>query len=318
MDEAGRVLWASKELASNEMSPLEMRPLQAVLPEYAMALNPARGPWQAQNVLIERQRDGQTVSERLWLCPLESHALLIITDESRLQHLENTHVQTVRLASLGFLLAGACHEISNPLTAISSTLQLLRRPTTHDPAMLCKGLEGISTNVDRILEITAKLRGFSRAEATVAQPCVVDRLIEDAIGLVHHERSFGAVTLEHHKDPEAVVWCNAHEMQQVFFNVLANAVQAMEGTGRILITTRRLPQNRVEVMLQDDGPGIRPEHLSRLFEPFFSTKPIGQGTGLGLTISNELVRQHNGTLRCESTLGKGARFYVDVPLWSRP
>jgi signal transduction histidine kinase len=91
----------------------------------------------------------------------------------------------------------------------------------------------------------------------------------------------------------------------------------MDGEGRILITTRCLDGGTVEVMIQDDGPGIRPEHLDKLFEPFFSTKPRGEGTGLGLTISNEIVHEHGGRIRAESTWGKGARFYIELPLWSR-
>jgi signal transduction histidine kinase len=91
----------------------------------------------------------------------------------------------------------------------------------------------------------------------------------------------------------------------------------MEGRGRILVTTQRLGNKRVEIMIQDDGPGIRPEHLPKLFDPFFSTKARGEGTGLGLTISREIVHEHGGRMRAESTYGKGARFYIELPLWRR-
>ncbi len=286
------------------------------LPEYARALQ-LGPPWKAQEALVTREGGGQQIHERLWLRPMPTGAVLIAVDETRLQNLEAEHAQTVRLASLGFLLAGVCHEISNPLAAVYSMVQLLTGQGTQDPHILRKGLESISANVHRILEISRKLSGFARADLDRKRPCAVDRAIEEAIGLVRHDRSYGSVAIEHEKDPEALVWCNVNEMQQVFFNVLANSVQAMEGHGRIVITTRRTEAQRVEVGIQDDGPGIRPEHLGRVFEPFFSTKLTGQGTGLGLAICNELVREHGGTMRAESTFGKGARFYIELPLWSR-
>lgn len=316
LDEVGRVIWLNAEMERQGYAASQGRALQDLLPDHARVLQMGP-PWQAQEKLVTRKVDGRMVSERLWLRPVPSGALLVMTDETRLQQLESEHVQTVRLASLGFLLAGVCHEISNPLTAISSMLQLLKSQPVHDIGMFRKGLESISDNVNRILEISRKLTGFSRADSVLKRACPMDRIIEEAVALVRHERSFGNVTIEHHKDAEALVWCNPSEIQQVFFNILANAIQAMEGTGHILITNRRVLGQRVEIMFQDDGPGIRAEHLDKLLEPFFSTKPTGQGTGLGLTICSELVREHSGALRLESTFGKGARVYVDFPLWHR-
>jgi len=316
LDEAGIVACVNEAMEGIAPPDAAGRPLEGVFPQYSGALRGER-PWRSQEALVARDSDGQTVHERLWLRAIPAGAVLIVVDETRLQKLESERVQTVRLASLGFMLAGVSHEISNPLAVIYSMVQLLKGQALQDPQMLRKGLESISENVHRVLEISRKLNGFSRAHGGQKRPSAVDRAIEEAIGLVRHEPSFGTVKIEHHRDAKAVIRCNANEMQQVFFNILANAVQAMEGTGRILITTRLVRDKQVEVMIQDDGPGIRPEHLGKIFEPFFSTKSAGRGTGLGLAICNELIREHGGSMRAESTLGKGARFYIELPLWRR-
>lgn len=316
LDETGCVVCANPAMENRGVASGGGRSLKELLPEYAAAL---RGdpPTGAQEALVTRKTGEESVHERLWLRPTLAGALLIVTDETRQHQLETENAQTVRLASLGFLLAGVSHEISNPLSAIYSMLQLVKNDALQSPQMLRKGLDSISANVQRVLEIARKLNSFARVDAQSRRPGAVDEIIEEALLLVRHEPWFNQVAIEHHKDPAALVLCHAGELQQVFFNVLGNAVQAMEGNGRILITTRRIEGRRVEVMIQDDGPGIRPEHIGKLFQPFFSTKPPGQSTGLGLTISDELVREHGGAMRAESTYGKGARFYVELPLWSR-
>jgi signal transduction histidine kinase len=318
LDEEGRVVCVNAEMERRGLHPDPHSPpsLHEALPEYAAVLRSDLG--EAQEALVTRQAEGKQAVERVWLRPIADGAVLIVTDETRLAELETEHAQTVRLASLGFMLAGVCHEISNPLAAIHSMLQILESEARRDPEVLERGLASISANVRRILEISRQLSGFSRAATEPRRPVAVDSVLEEALALVRHERTYREVAVEHHKDPAAVVRGNPRELLQVFFNVLANAVQAMEGHGRILITTRRLENEQVEIMIQDDGPGIRPEHLPKLFDPFFSTKARGEGTGLGLTISNEIIHEHGGHMRAESTYGKGARFYIELPLWRRP
>jgi signal transduction histidine kinase len=317
IDEAGRIVCANSEMKRKglHLDPHSPPLLEEALPDYFTALRGSIG--EAQETLVTRSAEGKKTVERVWLRPIASGAVLIVTDETRLHELEAEHAQTVRLASLGFMLAGVCHEISNPLAAIHSMLQLLQSDGGRDPEMLERGLANISANVRHILEISRQLTGFSRAADEPRRPVGIDSVIEEALALVRHERSYLDVVVEHHKDPAAVVRGYPRELLQVFYNVLANAVHAMEGRGRILVTTQRLGNKRVEIMIQDDGPGIRPEHLPKLFDPFFSTKARGEGTGLGLTISREIVHEHGGRMRAESTYGKGARFYIELPLWRR-
>lgn len=318
LDEAGNVICANDCMRQRGVTVTagEPRPLAEAAPWLHAALR-GEPPWEAQEALLSPESDGGELHERLSLRPMAGGAVLLLTDETRLHQLEVEHAQTVRLASLGFMLAGVCHEISNPLAAIYSMLQILEKDSGADPEVLRRGLASISGNVRRILDISRELSGFSRAAAEPKRPVAVDPVVEEALSLARHERRFGAVTVEHHKEPDAMVRGNARELQQVFLNIISNALHAMDGAGRILVTTRCLDGGTVEVMIQDDGPGIRPEHLEKLFEPFFSTKPRGEGTGLGLTISNEIVHEHGGRIRAESTWGKGARFYIELPLWSR-
>jgi signal transduction histidine kinase len=318
VDESGDVVCVNDAMQQRgiDVRAGEPRPMAEAAPWLRAAVR-GEPPWEAQEALLSPESDGGEKHERLSLRPIAGGAVLLLTDETRLHQLEVEHAQTVRLASLGFMLAGVCHEISNPLAAIYSMLQILEKDTGADPEVLRRGLASISGNVRRILDISRELSGFSRAAAVPKRPAAVDPIVEEALSLARHERRFGTVTVEHHKDPDAVVRGNARELQQVFLNVISNALHAMDGEGRILITTRCLDGGTVEVMIQDDGPGIRPEHLDKLFEPFFSTKPRGEGTGLGLTISNEIVHEHGGRIRAESTWGKGARFYIELPLWSR-
>jgi signal transduction histidine kinase len=104
------------------------------------------------------------------------------------------------------------------------------------------------------------------------------------------------------------------QLEQVFTNIFLNAAQAMNGSGRLVISTRRIAPAQAEVSVHDSGPGIAPGHLPRLFEPFFTTKPAGQGTGLGLAISNEIAAEHGGNLRAENHPEGGACFYLTLPL----
>jgi signal transduction histidine kinase len=317
LDESGDVVCVNDAMQGRGITIRagEPRPLAQAAPALRASL---RGdpPWGAQEAIIARDAEGES-RERVWLRPIAGGAVLLLTDETRLHQLEVENAQTVRLASLGFMLAGVCHEISNPLAAVYSMLQILEKNPDAEPEVLRRGLASISGNVRRILEISRELSGFSRAAAEPKRPIAVDPVVEEALTLVRHERHLGSVTIQHHKDPGAIVRGNARELQQVLVNIISNAVHAMGGAGRILITTRRLDSALVEVMVQDDGPGIRAEHLDKLFEPFFSTKQRGEGTGLGLTISNEIVHEHGGRMRAESTWGKGARFYIELPLWRR-
>jgi C4-dicarboxylate-specific signal transduction histidine kinase len=219
--------------------------------------------------------------------------------------------QTQRLASLGFMLAGVCHEVSNPLAAVSSMLQILQSKRGVSADTLKKGLASISSNVVRVLAITKKLGDFSRVSGEPT-PLALDEAVQAAAALLRHSPHGHAVRVEYHGAPGARVFSRPGEVQQVVFNIFLNAAQAMHGAGHIEARARA-EGARVTLVIRDSGPGIREEHLSRVFEPFFTTKQPGEGTGLGLAICYEIVHELGGTLHASNHPEGGACFEIVLP-----
>ena len=224
------------------------------------------------------------------------------------------NAQTARLAALGFMVAGVCHEVANPLAAINSMVQLLRSSSPLSPEMLERGLANIDANVKRVLAITRKLNEFSRSSAEPRTVLAVDAPITDAIQALAHEPLFARVNVVHAPSAGLLVVAVRDQLAQVYANVLLNAAQAMEGSGRIFVESRAA-DDRVEILIRDTGPGIAPGHLARVFEPFFTTKRAGRGTGLGLAISNEIVLEHGGSMSARNVPDGGACFRLLLPLY---
>jgi len=221
--------------------------------------------------------------------------------------------QMQRLASLGFMLAGVSHEVSNPLAAIHSMVQILQSRRGVTPETLEKGLESIAGSVVRVLAITRKLGNFSRTAGDAPEPQALDAAVSEALALLRHSRLGDAVQVSYEGMPEAVTRARPGELQQVFFNVFLNAAQAMEGVGRIEVRTERASAHQLRVRVRDTGPGI-PEHaLPRVFEPFFTTKPPGEGTGLGLAISYEIVQELGGSMSAANHPDGGACIEIVLP-----
>jgi two-component system, NtrC family, sensor kinase len=221
--------------------------------------------------------------------------------------------QSARLAALGFMVAGVCHEVANPLTAVHSMVQLLQSSQPLAPETLERGLANIAANVQRVLNITRTLNEFSRTGRAQRTRVALDQPIAHAVSNATQRALFRDVRIHHAAAPALHVHAVAEQIEQVLGNMLLNAAQAMNGAGEISITSGKTPNGLVEVALRDTGPGIAPGHLPRLFEPFFTTKPAGQGTGLGLAISNEIAMEHGGSLRAENHAGGGACFYLTLP-----
>jgi C4-dicarboxylate-specific signal transduction histidine kinase len=220
--------------------------------------------------------------------------------------------QTQRLASLGFMLASVCHEVSNPLAAVSSMLQILRSKRGVTPETLEKGLASIESNIARVLAITKKLGDYSRVSGEAPAPLAIDDAVETAAALLRHSPSAQDVRLDYRGAPGVTVLARPGELEQVVFNVFLNAAQAMQGAGRIDASAKR-ENGQIALSIRDTGPGIAPEHLARVFDPFFTTKQPGEGTGLGLAISYELVHELGGTISAANHPQGGARFEIVLP-----
>lgn len=320
ISDEGRVLRVTGNLPGIEPLPtMSERPAFAtIFPDYFSVL---RGDtrWRVpQEAKSTRQTPQGVIHERLLLrrTATESWAgsYLLVIDETKSRTQEVTNAQTARLAALGFMVAGVCHEVSNPLASIHSMIQILRADKNIAPELLDRGLDTIAVSVKRLLAISRRLVDFGRADDEPRATFPVDLAIEEALAVIRHDPRSERVTFTFERDPQALIFGSSNQMQEVFVNLFANGLQAMAGTGKLGIKTQRSGTGRVVVSVTDTGPGIPSEVMPRLFEPFFTTRPRGCGTGLGLSITYEIVREHAGVITAANNSDIGACFRIELPL----
>jgi len=241
-------------------------------------------------------------------------------DVTDLKRLEEQLMQAEKLAAMGQMLAGVAHELNNPLTAILGVTELVREREGLDDAMK-RQLDLTHRQARRAARIVQNLLEFSRPASPQKKPIDLNSIIERTLQLHEHSlrRNQVAVDFSPRTDLPPVVG-DASQLIQVLLNLITNAEQAIREvreSGRIQI---RLSPSGGNVMLtvQDDGVGIPPEALPKLFDPFYTTKRPGGGTGLGLSICLSIVREHGGTIQAESLPGGGSAFQVYLPVSREP
>jgi two-component system, NtrC family, sensor kinase len=275
-----------------------------------------RGAQQGRRFLVNattmplQQFDQRSASESA----IGSGLIMIENITARVQLEEQLQISD-KMASVGLLAAGVAHEVNTPLTGISSfTQMLLDGADPEDPKT--KVLEKIEQQTFRAAKIVNGLLNLSRPSQSKSEPAVVDinTIIADVLALLEHQLAIGKIKLrrEFSVSP-ALVTGIEHRLQQVFLNLILNARDAMPRGGWLSVTTRT-EGGRVIIDVADTGSGIPKEQLSRIYDPFFTTKATGKGTGLGLSITYGIVREHDGTIDCQSVMGQGTRFIVSVPL----
>ena len=319
VDKSGIVMYLNDAMRASgrELPAAGSRAFDKLFPDYFAVLK-GEPCWLTQQEAVVGRSVSPilTLQERIWVRLLPQGACLIVMDETHLHHLESAHAQTARLASLGFMLASVSHEISNPLAAVHSILQVLQSKKENSPQTLEKGLRNIASSVRRILAITRKLNGFARVGNIAPSAFPVDVAIEEAATLFGYD-SLGETTELHHElNPDAWVFGQADQLHQIFHNIFLNAAQAMHGAGSIWVNTTVLPQS-IEIAIRDSGPGLLPAVLTKVFDPFFTTKPSGEGTGLGLAISHEIAHEHNGSICADNHTEGGAVFVVTLPRYTQ-
>jgi len=252
--------------------------------------------------------------------------------EERTRALRQAEAETVRgekLASVGLLAAGVAHELNNPLTGILTFSSLLRKKLP-DGSADAEDLDLVIKETKRSAAIIRRLLDFAREKAPEKKFTDLNRLIEDTVRIVENPAQLDDIRIELDLDralPRA--WIDANMIEQVVMNMLVNARQAIEHAGRITVRTRRAaqpmspepgaaPVPMVEISIADTGCGIAQSDLQRIFDPFFSSKEVGQGTGLGLSVSHGIVRAHGGLIEVQSRLGAGSTFRVYLPLEAKP
>ena len=242
--------------------------------------------------------------------------IIIIEDVTERVHLEEQLQISDKMASVGLLAAGVAHEVNTPLTGISSfTQMLLSTADPEDPKT--RMLEKIEQQTFRAAKIVNGLLNLSRSGASSADestPVDVNAVINDVLSLLEPQLVAGKIKVRRELCASPVLVAGIeHKLQQVFLNLFLNARDAMPKGGWLSVTTR-LQDGQVAAEVGDTGSGIPSEHLSRIYDPFFTTKLIGKGTGLGLSITYGIVREHDGMLTCQSAVGQGTRFTVSLPI----
>ncbi len=218
-------------------------------------------------------------------------------------------------ASLGLLAAGVAHEVNTPLTGISSyTQMLLQGAEPDDPTT--RVLEKIERQTFRAAKIVNGLLNLARPAHVESGPVDVNAVVNDVLSLLEHQLRNGSIQVRKELSPApTIVQGIEYKLQQVFLNLFLNARDAMPKGGWLSISTRSGPEHAT-IEVADTGAGISADHLSRIYDPFFTTKDIGRGTGLGLSITYGIVQEHGGTITCDSSVGQGTRFTLTLPLAS--
>ena len=237
---------------------------------------------------------------------------VILRDITERKGLERQLLQTERLAELGTLAAGMAHEIGTPMNVILGRAEYLMRKTSDESTK--KGLTTIVSQVERITKIMNQLLSFARQRPIERRPLALSLVVQDIMDVIQERLDKQRIRLE--VDMESTcpnVSADRDHMGQVLLNLIVNAIQAMPGGGTLSLRLS-CRNEHVHLSVSDTGCGIPAEHLSKLFTPFFSTKEVGEGTGLGLTVVHGIIEEHQGSITADSEPGRGTTFHIHLPV----
>jgi PAS domain S-box-containing protein len=237
--------------------------------------------------------------------------IIVFEDITEKIQLQQQLVTSEKLASIGLLSAGVAHEINTPLTGISSYVQMLQKKLTD--THYTQILEKIEVQTERVSRIIKNLLSFARnpSESDFHKVNVLESL-QEIISLIDYKLKAMNIKLEMKLAPVGLIWGQGERLQQVFINIILNAIDSMPKGGTLRIEAAA-EEDEVVVKIADTGTGIQPQHLPHVFDPFFTTKGIGKGTGLGLSISYAIINEHEGHIAVDSEVGKGTRFTIRIP-----
>lgn len=238
---------------------------------------------------------------------------VICVDISDRKRLESQLVQSEKMAAIGQLAAGIAHEIRNPLGIIANALFDLSEVLDSKRPEVEEDLRIALEEMRRVQEIIDNLLEFSRESRAECEPVDVDSLLRKTLQLMQRSLQSSGVRVRAELGNVGSCMANQNALRQVFLNLLTNAVQAMPQGGDLVIRSEALGEDRIRLEFTDTGVGIPPEHLSSIFNPFFTTKEPGQGTGLGLSVVHSVVKRYRGSIRVESQVNQGTTFTIELP-----
>jgi PAS domain S-box-containing protein len=232
------------------------------------------------------------------------------------EELESLHsqlLQAEKMSSLGQMASSLAHELDSPLTVISGHCELLSHDFKDNKTPV--RLNTIAEQVARCQKTIRNMLDFSRESKGEKKPHGIETLINQTMSLMQHIMKVRKIKVNRNLDKSIPnIFVDGNQLQQVFFNLLKNATDAMPRGGEIFITSNyHTGPGVVEIAFQDTGIGISEDNLKNIFKPFFTMKEPGKGTGLGLTICLDIIKNHGGTITAESVVGKGSKFVVTLP-----
>ena len=253
-----------------------------------------------------------------------THVITVGEEVTEARLVQQRILQSEKLAAIGHLAAGVMHEINNPLATIGACVAAMegRLAELSGPALeaVREYLHIVDKEVERCTQIVRGLLDFSRPKGKAKQTVQLNTVVEDALFLLKHHKSFARLVVTRELDPNLpATTANPEQLIQVLMALMLNALDAMEGGGRLTLRSgrSRVGADELHIEVADTGVGIPRAQLSQIFEPFFTTKPPGSGTGLGLSISYGIVREHGGRIEVESQPGQGSLFRVVLPARER-
>ena len=271
--------------------------------------------------LLTTDSQGKILILNVAVAPLRSAsehqtgAIIVLENVTSRVKLEESLQQNEKLSSIGLLAAGVAHEVNTPLTGVSSYTQMLLGmiPETDPKHAL---LRKVQKQTDRASNIVGNLLNFSRTgNATEFVEINVNKLLDDTLQLLEPQlRKTQVEIVKNYADVSPQIYGNAGKLQQVFTNLIINARDAMFGGGTITLTTDFENEDEITVEVSDTGSGIEPENINKIYDPFFTTKGVGSGTGLGLAVSYGIVQEHAGTISATSEIGEGTTFRLIFPI----
>jgi PAS domain S-box-containing protein len=274
------------------------------------------------DVETKRQhKDGSSLDVQLSLLPFlalsgQSYFLEVTDDIRERVRLRQALLQLEKLTTMGEMAAGTAHHLNTPLAAMLLRVQMMRASVRESSPQELEQLEG---SIKFCQQFVRRLLDFSRRPQSIKQPESLDSTLESVISFLSPQFLAKRIrlTLSLETTNGDKVLADRNQVEALFIILLSNALDAVANDGNIAICSRRPGPERIEVTITDDGCGINPHDMPRIFQPFFSTKPPGKGTGLGLALASSILEEHGGSIYIESTAKSGTTVHVELPIWQR-